>query len=300
MGGKPQQLSQILSKDANGDYYILRCDLKNMEKCVKTADGLLSYATDNYPNQISYSDGGKGLEPLGLGFAHYTPIRYIGLTPSDTLVTPQVQKVRLTLASIYKANQYYQEKAYQIMNGYPVQSQFLKPSTLYANASLLYDIAKSNINILKPAQDADAGALGCFDYPDQCEMVAKSLQTSIKPITDSNLTFLEEIQYKYLIVPSNIPPGSTLTSYFYPLGNSQYAPSIAIYNTLVKQWPGFDCSVSFSAQVNSGVEKYHLGLSERDRINNRVGGEDYYFNGSSSNNGLSYHGDAYTIDKIGH
>jgi len=57
------------------------CDLKNMDDCVKAAEGLIEYAANSFPNQFSFETG-LGLTPLGIGYSQTDPLYYIGLTPA--------------------------------------------------------------------------------------------------------------------------------------------------------------------------------------------------------------------------
>ncbi len=193
-GGDPLALTKILSKDSSGNYYILTCDMQHMDNCVKTANGLLSYATDNFPTQFSFKDN-TGLTPLGLGFAQYKPMSYTGLTPPPSYVTAQVQADREALATAYSDAQYYVQNLQSLLQGYPVALD--NGSDLYQDAQLLYKDQQSNLNVLLNSSDPDQGAMGCYDFPDQCDTLTQNLEAKLRVITGGDLGFLDPIHYYY-------------------------------------------------------------------------------------------------------
>lgn len=193
-GGDPSQLSKILSKDASGDYYILTCDIQHMDNCVKAANGLLTYATDYFSTQFSFVNN-TGLTPLGLGFLQYKNMNYLGLTPPPSLVTPQVTTDRSVLAAAYNNSQYYVQKTHELLNGYPVALD--TGTDLYKAIQVIYQTQSQNINLLLSSNNTDLGAMGCYDFPDQCDSLTQSLQAKLKIITPGDLGFLEPIHYYY-------------------------------------------------------------------------------------------------------
>ena len=105
-GGEPNQLANILSKDASGDYYALTCSLEAMDNFTKAASGLLDYAKNDFSTQFSFENN-TGLTPLGIGFIKYMPIEYIGLAPTATLVTDDVIATRKELTKSLDEAKYY-------------------------------------------------------------------------------------------------------------------------------------------------------------------------------------------------
>lgn len=194
MGGEPSQLANILSKDSNGDYYALSCSIQDMANCIKAANGLLNYAQSNFPQQFSFANN-TGLTPLGVGFIDYEPIRYLGVTPPPSLVNQTVINDRVALANSLIENQYYEQKFDELLNGYPVAWDL--NSNLYMTSQKLYNQAQNNIKTIMGAGNPHAGAIGCFDYPDECIEITSNIQANLVPISASNLAFLDGAKYYY-------------------------------------------------------------------------------------------------------
>lgn len=194
-GGEPSQLSKILSKDPDGKYYVLSCDIQHMDDCTRAADGLLAYARNDFPNQFSFEHN-TGLTALGLGFASYEPIYRLGLKQPDSFVTPQVLNDRKMLATDFKNNSYYDSKLDTLVNGYPVSWDM--NSDFYTQLATLQQKAKNNVDVLTgPADNPSAGALGCYNTPEQCDKIYQTLQSNLQPITAKDLQFLAPLEYFY-------------------------------------------------------------------------------------------------------
>jgi hypothetical protein len=211
IGGDPSQLSYILNKDGNGNYYVLTCSLEAMSNCISAASGMLDYAKYNFTTQFSFENN-TGLTPLGTGFMAYEPIYYIGLTPPPSLVTPNVTEDRLTLANALLENQYYEQKFYQFLYGYPVV--WNTTSSIYLSAQALFQKAQGNVAVLMSPSNPEAGGLGCFTFPDQCDTLTKTIQGNLVPINASDLNFFGEAKY---ILPSEFGP-----YYFFGSGYNIY------------------------------------------------------------------------------
>jgi hypothetical protein len=191
-GGNPAELSKILSKDTSNTYYALSCDLQHMDSCVKAANGLLTYAVENFPKQISFNPD-KGLVPLGSGFIQHDPIAEYGLTPPPSLVSKEVLDNRIYLASALKENQYYQQKLDALIMGYPVAWDH--DSEMYKLAVKLYKKARNNIDAITVPASPDDGALKCYNHPAFCQETTQSIKEKIQPITKTDLQFLDPLRY---------------------------------------------------------------------------------------------------------
>lgn len=203
IGGEPSQLGEILSKDPSGTFYVLSCELQDMTNCTKAASGMVGYATGNFTSQFTT---GSGMTPIGAGFMKKQPIYYVGLTSPKSLVTTEVQTARDQLVNLYYANKYYEQKSYQLVNGYPVPWD--KTSYLYKNATALYSAAKKNVNILLDQDNTEIGVVDCWNTPDRCGDIADQINSQLAPI---DLGFLSALQYA-------IPTG--YVSIFLPSGDS--------------------------------------------------------------------------------
>lgn len=199
IGGYPSQLSKILNKDGNGDYYVLTCSLQNMDNCINAASGMLDYAVDNFPNQISFQNN-TGLTPLGIGWASYQPIYYVGLTPPQSFVTPQVEESREILADNFVQMQYYLQRFENLQEGYPVL--WNTASDLYKSINKLHDRARDNLDELLNIENPSQGSLGCYNTPDQCVTIKDNILANLNPFNNNDLVFLkgyEGVQYSFVI-----------------------------------------------------------------------------------------------------
>ncbi len=208
-GGDPAQLSKILAKDKSGVYYALSCDLQHMGNCVKAANGLLTYAVDDFPQQVSFNPD-KGLVPLGNGFVTHDPITEYGLTPPPSLVTKDVIDNRTYLATALKANQFYQQKLNGLINGYPVP--WATNTDMYKSLVKLYQTATNNIDAITSPGNPDDGALKCYNHPELCQATTQAIKAQTQTITDADLKVIEPLRYSVWVnfllqalYPVNIP-----------------------------------------------------------------------------------------------
>ncbi|XP_043472600.1 uncharacterized protein LOC122505183 isoform X2 [Leptopilina heterotoma] len=193
MGGEPSQLSKILNKDNEGQYYALTCSLLTMTNCISAASGLLDYARDEFTKQFSFQTN-TGLTPLGIAFTQYNPIEYIGLS-SDSLVTQEVINIRNELSSKVKENEYYQEKLHPFFNNGYFHNDVLENDFLTA-ANLMLSKTKNNLAVL---MDPHGGAVDCFNYPNKCRITKSDIDSRLETIESGDFKFLDRVKYKITI-----------------------------------------------------------------------------------------------------
>eukprot|EP01059_Diplonema_ambulator_P019839 TRINITY_DN334_c0_g2_i3.p1 TRINITY_DN334_c0_g2~~TRINITY_DN334_c0_g2_i3.p1 ORF type:complete len:542 (+),score=217.08 TRINITY_DN334_c0_g2_i3:52-1626(+) len=210
-GGKPENLAGILSKDSSQQYYVLTCSFGNMADCQQAANGLLTYATQNFSTQFSF-DPNQGLSYLGEGFYTYEPAQYIGLTMPPSLVTPQVTTARQNLATALRENEYYLQSLYPLTASYAVEWD--QSSDTFRNITSAYKTADGNLDIILGYNNPEQGAKGCFDLPDQCVALSQNIIASLAPVTPY-LGFLPGIQY---ILPVGVRTADDMLAAFYPNG----------------------------------------------------------------------------------
>ncbi len=191
-GGNPAELSKVLSKDQSGVYYALSCDLQHMDNCVKAANGMLNYAVENFPKQISFNPD-NGLVPLGTGFVKHDPIAEYGLTPPPSLVTKEVIDDRNYLASVLEENQYYQQKLNSLIMGYPVPWD--SNSDIYKSAVKLYKKVTNNSDSITLPASPDDGALKCYNHPELCHATALSIKQQLQAVTATDINFLDPLKF---------------------------------------------------------------------------------------------------------
>ena len=59
-GGDPSQLGRILDQKCGDHFCAASCSMTNMSSCVSAVDGLLNYAINIYPSQLSITEN-RGL-----------------------------------------------------------------------------------------------------------------------------------------------------------------------------------------------------------------------------------------------
>ena len=192
VGGKPERLAGILSKDPKGSYYALNCSMKDMTNCIKAAEGLLDYAssqgthtTNGFEKQFDLSQN-ENLEPFGIGFADTMDMELIGLDVPQTLVTPEVKQARENLGQDLKRNEYYENHLGAILNGYPVALDSQYKEKLNA----LYTKAENNVSYLT---NPVTGGIQCFTKPYKCVEIAQEIESNLKQITDEEIEGVMEL-----------------------------------------------------------------------------------------------------------
>lgn len=272
IGGNPAELSNILSKSSNGDYYALSCDINNINNCQMAASGMLDYAKYNFTTQISFANN-KGLTPLGLGYVEYLPIDYLGLH-TQSLVNQTVKDDRLQLAEALIENQYYVQKFHELVETYPVEWD--TTSSIYQTSQNLYQQAQNNVNSIMSPNNPDQGALGCFDTPDQCNSITQNIQASLVPINGSDLGYLSQVMYYY-----DVP--TRTGNFIYPNGDSNNSWSFFASNpnsNLVQQ-------IDYCL-ITPAIYNFHY-LETTNPPHDTI--SDWYtYNGTSADGGLTYSG----------
>ncbi|MCT4635259.1 MAG: hypothetical protein N4A31_03300 [Rickettsiales bacterium] len=193
-GGIPSELANILDKSSEGDYYSISCSLQDMDACVDTANSMLDYAYSDFSTQFSV-DGtnSQNITVLGDGQYEYTPTYRYDL-PVESIVTPAIIHERVKMSEILDENQnYYKPLSDSLLKTYPVE--WSTSSENYAAAKSLNDDVKNNVDVIL---DPVNGEIQCFYVPESCLKTGAVIQKNINPVTESNLSFLEDIKYYFL------------------------------------------------------------------------------------------------------
>ncbi len=190
-GGDPGQLAKILSEDPSGNYYLLSCDMDNTDACKRAASGLLDYASNNFPNQFSLSQG-TNITTLGFGFYDKQPIQHIGLVPPKSLLTNETLPKRNNLTSAYYQQLCYQDKFYSLFNGYPVDWE--TSSTFYQQLTSTYQLVKDNLDAISSGTPSGQGIKDCYLTPEDCGDIYQAIIPQIK---QPDFAFLQMLQYYY-------------------------------------------------------------------------------------------------------
>ncbi len=193
IGGEPQLLSKILSKNSSGEYYVLTCNLDAMDNCVNAANGLLNYASQNFTSQFNFSPQEK-IYPLSNMFSAQ-PIDLFGLQMPKSFINSTVVEARDNLANSYLENSYYQQKIYELENGYPVA--FDTTSDFYKDLTKFSEIVDNNIEVLTSNSNPAMSSEACYSEPQSCIQISQNILSKVQNITSGDLAFMDTIQYKF-------------------------------------------------------------------------------------------------------
>lgn len=183
-GGNPEHLSSILKKDSNGHYYLMNCDMNNMQDCVNAAHNVLGYAINDFPSQISCNPT-KGLYPLSTDF-EYKPIGMIGLEMPESLLTSDTLQAQDELADQIDKHNQYAIKVSEAINHYP--ASWDKNSGFYQSMQRLAEKIKNNLDLLQ--YDAKI----CFDEPYRCLDTKNEMLLTIVIVTPEDLKDLPTVK----------------------------------------------------------------------------------------------------------
>jgi hypothetical protein len=77
-GGNPAELAKILDATCGSSYCAASCSMLKMNDCMGAINGLIKYASSNFPSQINLKDPST-LAPFSIGFADMQDIKWLGL-----------------------------------------------------------------------------------------------------------------------------------------------------------------------------------------------------------------------------
>lgn len=83
-GGNPAELAKILNSTCGSSYCAASCSMQNMNDCRGAINGLIKYASTNFPSQVNLKDPST-LSPFSINFADMQDLKWLGLTTSPSL-----------------------------------------------------------------------------------------------------------------------------------------------------------------------------------------------------------------------
>lgn len=180
VGGNAGQLAKIFNASEAG-YYTTSCAINDLKACNQIIEGILSYSSSNFAKQVNFTDGVVTGDPAPIAYvlAKYTDL---GLSNSSTIITPEINEARTTLAESYLN----QTKALNVYNHIAESSvaKFLP----YINETQVYiENLKSNLGYFDSTVD---GPMSCYFTPANCTNVEQSVMSSLKPY---NMSFVTDI-----------------------------------------------------------------------------------------------------------
>lgn len=272
VGGDPAQLSKILSADAQGVYYSVSCSIQNMSSCNGAISGLLNYASQNFPSQVSATNN-TGMTSYPVGLTTSIPIKTLGLTLSSSFVSYPVKKAREALSSALNENEYYIEKFNQLLNKYPVT--WNQTSNLYKTAAKLY--ADVNANMQAP-MDPQTGGIVCYTDLANCPANADALLQSLRKISQGDLDFLEGMKYcvqGYQCTGVFRRNGDGVSSLAF-VKNSSCPATLSSVNSIYLDDTKYSFNISATSSTSggtSGVYYYSIGYLTFDNSTDYYTGE---------------------------
>ena len=170
IGGDAQNLAQIFNSKES-EYYANRCSINSMDNCVKVADGILDYASNNLPKQTLEG------EVIDYNLKPVNKLLYLDTGP--TVLTDEVIK-----AQEYVNEEFFNQTAALIS----VNSVLDSPVAPYIE---YYDDFKNSVNPLTANialfNKQIGGGMDCYNDPRDCPDIAKAISNSLKPVSISTI-----------------------------------------------------------------------------------------------------------------
>jgi len=173
IGGDAHRIGNILTKDQSGNYYAVRCELRNMAACQGAISGLLNYARNSF---IPNVEDEQNIQKLVLLRENFTtvPLSKYGLEVPIFQIKSSDQEIRNIIENMYKESLYYIERTNNIIA--------VLPSSVQGYSGFIS--AAKEINSLAlfrkrqfddPTFEYSIDIKSCYDFPDQCASVLASL-----------------------------------------------------------------------------------------------------------------------------
>jgi hypothetical protein len=156
-GGNPAELANILNSTCGSAYCAATCSMLNMNDCAGAVNGLIKYASSNFPSQVNLTDP-RTLSPFSIGFADMQDIKWIGLNTPKSYATQEVVEMRSKLADVMFRNQNLIDKISSLSNSLPWD----KDSEFWKSMTAIPALCKKNIDIV---MDQTIGGILCFKDP---------------------------------------------------------------------------------------------------------------------------------------
>ncbi len=231
-GGDPTKLASIFQKETTGHYAVTSCSLDNLQACSTIIQNIVSYAHDDFSNQIQYDKQAKTFtgnvvpvdqhrisysQGIGLDLSTPTPPAGVPEARDDLTKTYTTQKDALLQVKHLLASHY--ASAYSFSDKQKLEK-------------LQHDLT-TNIALL---DSPDNGAIQCYLRPNQCITIYNRIKSVLSPV---DLSVIDQFRYAYVghITAASILPWWTVnhvspnkgqenvTNYavtFIPLGHNNY------------------------------------------------------------------------------
>jgi hypothetical protein len=180
MGGDPTQLAKILTGS------IVSCDTNNIESCKKTAEEMIKYSSEYFPNQFSENASiwTTPLVPLG-GFSKDHFVSDFGLILADSYVTNEVIEGRKYLLCEVRNSKNHVYGFQSMLTNYPIPAPKIEA---------YLEGYTSNLNLL--SNNNGYSAFDCWKFPQKCvDIVNKYKSSKFKDGFPDSLNKLVNIKY---------------------------------------------------------------------------------------------------------
>ena len=191
LGGDATRLAKALSKDPHSNYYITKCHLNDLSACQSTIDGILDYASQEFPQQLEVANGEVIKNDPKATVASFDkalsqPVHYLpGLNAGKSLVTDEVKQARASLVVAVNKARYLRDSFSAILDYYgSMLPDNVRHEISNGNKNAIYNLSLLNNNSLK-----------CYTEPTECVELAKTLQSELKPYPETIYDYFEGSLY---------------------------------------------------------------------------------------------------------
>ncbi len=173
IGGDAHKIGNILTKDQSGNYYAVRCELRNMLACQGAISGLLNYARNSFIPNVEDVENIQKLVLLRENFTTVSLSKY-GLEVPIYQIKKEDMEIRNAIESMYKESLYYIEKTNNIIAILP--NNVTGYSDIISAAKEINSLANFRKRQFDdPTFEYSIDIKSCYDFPDQCNNVMASL-----------------------------------------------------------------------------------------------------------------------------
>lgn len=223
IGGYPENLPNIFTKDPSGRYYVDYLDMRDPNFNVamdQVITGIMDYATgkgtEDFPQQAGFKDGQftGNPSPIDVDYQSYDEI---GLNNSVTFVTPAVIQARTELGNYYidaKATKDLFDHVKKLIGNYLL-------------SNVREDLARITRNLgadIDLLEDPNVGVCSLYDHPDQALYYADAIEKNLLRFKDFYDPNGEIQKYSNLFKcarHSNQDLPGHYAGYWIPVGESQ-------------------------------------------------------------------------------
>jgi len=181
IGGDITQIAKIFNNSCGDHYCITSCSFSNLSACQGIIDGVITYAMNNFPQQIDFQDG-KVLGSAEITSYTYMPFTVLGLDVGPSILNSTIIDARAKLGETYTTYNIYATQIEHVLKDLPISN------VLDINTKQALEQEQVNVNAnLALLQDPNNGGIACYIDPITCPDVANTILSNLKPLQPSLL-----------------------------------------------------------------------------------------------------------------